>query len=117
MFITIKLQAQPTGYYNGTEGKQGEELKAVLNDIISGHTQYSYFYSKEIFKLSDKDPANPNNVIEIYTGKSHPNNDYGNGSDQLNREHIWAKSHGNFEGRMPMDGDVHNLLALPLVLH
>ncbi len=107
--LTGYVQAQPTGYYNGTENKSGEELKAALNDIISGHTVYSYFYSKEIFKLSDADPSNPNNVIQIYTGRSWPNNDYGNGPDQLNREHIWAKSHGNFEDVQPMDGDVHNL--------
>lgn len=103
------VAAQPTGYYNGTENKQGEELKAALNDIISGHTVYSYFYSKEIFKLSDADPGNPANIIEIYTGRSWPNNDYGTGGDQLNREHIWAKSHGNFDGVQPMDSDVHNL--------
>jgi len=101
--------AQPTGYYNGTENKQGEELKAVLNDIISNQMEWSYFYSKEIFKLSDADPNNPNNIIQIYTGKSWDNDDYGSGGNQLNREHIWAKSHGNFEGIQPMDGDVHNL--------
>ncbi len=101
--------AQPTGYYNGTENKQGEELKAALNDIISNHMEWSYFYSKEIFKLSDADPNNPNNIIQIYTGKSWDNDDYGSGGNQLNREHIWAKSHGNFEGIQPMDGDVHNL--------
>ncbi|HEY9115905.1 MAG TPA: hypothetical protein VIN10_14495, partial [Bacteroidales bacterium] len=48
----IFVFAQQTGYYNGTEGKDGEQLKATLNDIISGHTVYSYFTSKEIFKLS-----------------------------------------------------------------
>ena len=108
-FYASFLLAQPTGYYNGTEGKSGEELKSALNEIISGHTVYSYFFSKEIFKLSDADPNNPNNVIMVYTGRSHPNNDYGNGPDQLNREHVWAKSHGNFDGVQPMNGDVHNL--------
>jgi endonuclease I len=103
------VNAQPTGYYNGTEGKKGEELKATLNDIISGQTVYSYFYSKEIFKLSDADPTNPNNVIEVYTGRSWPNDDYGSSGDQLNREHVWAKSHGNFGDVPPMDSDVHNL--------
>ncbi|MFO7614243.1 MAG: endonuclease [Bacteroidales bacterium] len=109
VFYSSILLAQPTGYYNGTEGKSGEELKSALNEIISGHTVYSYFFSKEIFKLSDADPNNPNNVIMVYTGRSHPNNDYGNGPDQLNREHVWAKSHGNFDGVQPMNGDVHNL--------
>jgi len=109
LFELQLVTAQPTGYYNGTENLQGEELKSALNDIISGHTVYSYFYSKEIFKLSDADPSNPANIIQIYTGKSWPNSDYGNGGDQLNREHVWAKSHGNFDGVQPMDSDVHNL--------
>jgi endonuclease I len=103
------IDAQPTGYYNGTENKQGEELKATLNDIISGHTVYSYFYSKEIFKLSDADPDSSGNIIEIYTGRSWPNDDFGSGGNQLNREHVWAKSHGNFADVQPMYGDVHNL--------
>jgi endonuclease I len=103
------LHAQQTGYYNGVEGKDGEELKAQLNDIISGHTVYSYFFSKEIFKLSDQDPDNPNNVITVYSGFSRPNDDYGTGGDFLNREHVWAKSHGTFEDILPMDSDVHNL--------
>ncbi len=106
---SICMLAQPTGYYNGTEGKDGEDLKAELNDIISGHISYSYFYSKEIFKLSDADPGNSSNLILVYTGRSHPNSDYGTGGNQINREHVWAKSHGGFADIQPMDGDVHNL--------
>jgi len=103
------LFSQPTGYYNGTDGKSGDQLKAALNDIISGHTVYSYFFTKEIFKLSDADPDNPNNVIQVYTGFSHDNSDYGNGTLQLNREHVWSKSHGDFKDVLPMYSDVHNL--------
>ena len=66
---SLGAYSQPTGYYNGTEGKDGDELKAALNDIISGQTVYSYFTSKEIFKLSDADPNNPNNVICVYSGR------------------------------------------------
>jgi endonuclease I len=107
--ISSFLLAQQTGYYNGTDGKNGEELKEALNDIIQDHTSYSYFFSKEIFKLSDADPQNPSNVIQVYTGFSHDNSDYGNSGLQLNREHVWAKSHGNFTDMPPMYGDVHNL--------
>ena len=103
------IYSQPAGYYNGTDGKEGDELKSALNDIVSGHTEYSYFSSKYIFRQSDADPENPDNVIMVYTGRSHPNDDYGIGGNQLNREHVWAKSHGNFSDIMPMDGDVHNL--------
>jgi endonuclease I len=113
LFIALLFSAmafsQQTGYYNGTEGKSGDELKAALNGIISGHTPYSYFFSKEIFKLSDADPENPDNVIQVYTGFSHDNADYGNSNLQLNREHVWAKSHGMFGDVPPMYGDVHNL--------
>jgi endonuclease I len=109
ILMTSAMFAQQTGYYNGTDGKNGEELKTTLNNIIKSHTPYSYFFSKEIFKLSDADPENPANVIQVYTGFSHPNGDYGNGGLQLNREHVWAKSHGNFTDMPPMYGDVHNL--------
>ena len=107
--ISVMAFSQQTGYYNGTEGKSGDELKAELNSIISGHTPYSYFFSKEIFKLSDADPENPDNVIQVYTGFSHDNTDYGNSDLELNREHVWAKSHGMFGDVPPMYGDVHNL--------
>jgi len=103
------LMAQQTGYYNGSSGKSGDELKEALNDIIQDHTSYSYFFSKEIFKLSDADPDNSSNVIQVYTGFSHDNGDYGNSGLQLNREHVWAKSHGDFGDLPPMYGDVHNL--------
>ncbi|NOX47447.1 MAG: T9SS type A sorting domain-containing protein [Chlorobi bacterium] len=112
LFATITsamLIGQPTGYYNGTEGLNGDDLKTALNGIIDDHVQFSYFASKTIFKQSDVDPENPDNVIQVYTGFSHPNNDFGNSGLQLNREHVWAKSHGNFADVMPMYGDVHNL--------
>ena len=107
--ISANVSSQPAGYYNGTEGKDGDALKTELNSIIRGHTAYSYFYSKEIFKLSDADPNNASNLILVYTGRSHPNDDYGTGGNDVNREHVWAKSHGGFDDIQPMDGDVHNL--------
>ena len=106
---TAMLFGQPTGYYNGTEGLAGDELKTALNGIIDDHVEFSYFAAKTIFKLSDADPENPANVIQVYTGFSHDNTDYGNSGLELNREHVWAKSHGNFVDNMPMYGDVHNL--------
>lgn len=113
LFVTLLVAGmsfgQQTGYYNDTDGKDGEELKEALNDIISGHTEFSYYFSKEIFKLSDVDPDNPENVILVYTGRSHDNGDYGSTGNQINREHVWAKSHGGFADVTPMDNDVHNL--------
>ncbi|NLO51966.1 MAG: T9SS type A sorting domain-containing protein [Bacteroidales bacterium] len=109
ILIATIVQAQPVGYYNGTEGKTGDELKSALHEIINDHVVYSYFASKTIMKFSDADPAINGNVILIYTGRSQNGNDYGNGGNQINREHVWAKSHGNFADLPPMYSDVHNL--------
>ncbi len=109
LFSTTVLFSQQTGYYNGTSAKTGDDLKAALHNIIKGHTPYSYYTSKQIFKLSDADPDTPGNVILVYTGRSQDANDFGTGGNYINREHVWAKSHGGFADWMPMYSDVHNL--------
>lgn len=103
------LAAQPVGYYNGTEGKRGDELKAALHQIISGHTSWEYSYAKDVMTLSDRDPQNAANVLLVYTGRSQAANTYGTGGDYINREHVWAKSHGAFGEAKPAGSDVHNL--------
>jgi endonuclease I/DNA/RNA endonuclease YhcR with UshA esterase domain len=57
----------------------------------------------------DADPANPSNIILFYTQRSQKNDTYGTGGNDINREHVWAKSHGSFANIRPMDSDVHNL--------
>ena len=109
LLTTMQLAAQPTGYYNGTEGKTGTELKDALNDIISGHMEWAYFYASDIFLQSDADPETPGNVITVYKGSSVDGTNYGTGGDYLNREHVWAKSHGQFDTELPTGGDAHNL--------
>jgi len=109
LLIITFVSAQQTGYYNGTEGKNGEELKSALNEVIRNHMEWSYNFAKITFKISDVDPENSSNVIQVYTGFSHDNSDYGNNGLELNREHVWAKSHGGFADWPPMYGDVHNL--------
>ncbi|MDA3894324.1 MAG: endonuclease, partial [Salinivirgaceae bacterium] len=107
--FSTMVMAQPAGYYNGTEGKTGDELKEALNTIISDHMEWAYFYASDIFLTSDADPATPGNVITVYKGSSVDGENYGTGGDFLNREHVWAKSHGQFYTDLPTGGDVHNL--------
>jgi len=84
-----------------------------LNSIIKGHTKFPYSSGGtdvwDILKETDKDPNNPANVILIYTGESvNGAQEYNNGNG-WNREHVWAKSHGNF-GTSPGPGtDIHHL--------
>jgi endonuclease I len=103
------LNAQEAGYYNGTEGKTGPGLKSSLHEIIKGHVDFSYSDAKYILNYADADPSNANNVILFYTKRSQVNTSWGTGANDINREHVWAKSHGNFVDKRPMDGDAFNL--------
>lgn len=108
-FLTISGIAQPVGFYNGTEGKAGDVLKQVLHDKINNHVDFSYNQAKYLINYSDADPDNPKNVILFYSQISRNASLYGTGAGFINREHVWAKSHGNFSGIRPMDGDALNL--------
>jgi endonuclease I len=94
-----------TGYYQAASGKTGVELKKALHTIISGHTTYSYKSLNSYLKETDEDPNNPNNMILMYTGISHPKN----GSQIWNKEHTWPKSHGNFGTGLGAGSDMHHL--------
>ncbi|MHB1147872.1 MAG: endonuclease, partial [Lutibacter sp.] len=114
LFFVISVWAQaPAGYYDTAAGKSGDALKLALNNIIKGHVQYPYTSTAtdvwDILKESDRDPNNPNNVILLYTGWSvDAVQEYNNGAGWT-REHVWAKSRGDF-GTTPGPGtDCHHL--------
>jgi len=109
-FTLILCADIPEGYYDGTEGLNGEELKAALHNIIDDHVEYSYSDLRDfILKASDEDPDNSNNVILLYTGWSYPKSSFGGGASDWNREHTWAKSHGDFGNSAPCGTDAHHL--------
>ena len=109
----IPLHAQiPNGYYNSAENKSEQALRLALHNIIDDHTDYPYSSGStdtwDILKVADADPNNTNNVILIYTRESvNGPQEY----DGWNREHVWAKSRGDFGTSRPMGTDVHNLRA------
>lgn len=106
-------QEAPAGYYDSAEGLTGEDLKSALNDIISEHVEFPYTSSGtdtwDILKETDKDPENPNNVILLYTGLSVNGAQEFNGGNGWNREHVWAKSRGDFGTVQGPGTDVHAL--------
>jgi len=103
----------PSGYYDAANGKTGGQLKAALNDIISGHTTYPYSSSGtdvwDILKTADQDPNNSANVIGIYSGFSMDAAAEYNNGDGWNREHVWAKSRGDFGTSEGPGTDCHHL--------
>lgn len=97
-------------YYDGTQGLTGAALEVALHNIIDDHTAYDYDALRDyILPNTDEDPNNTNNVILIYTGISKPKSDFGGAVDEWNREHIWAKSHGEFGNTIPCGTDAHHI--------
>jgi endonuclease I len=100
----------PSGYYQSAEGLNGSELKNALHNIIDNHQEYSYNALRDyILKNSDEDPNNGNNVILLYTGRSQAKSTFGGGANDWNREHVWAKSHGDFGNNAPAGTDAHHI--------
>jgi endonuclease I len=114
LLLTLSVFAQiPDGYYDNAEGKTGDELKTALYNIIKGHVEYPYTASTtdvwDIIKETDRDTANPDNVILLYSGLSVNAAQEYNNANGWTREHVWAKSHGDF-GTDPGPGtDLHHL--------
>ncbi|KQU68278.1 endonuclease [Phycicoccus sp. Root101] len=98
-----------TTYYAPAIGKTGSALRSSLHSIIKSQTVLTYDQVWDALKDTDQDPNNTNNVIEIYSGRSIAKSDNGGGVDQWNREHVWAKSHGDFGTANGPGTDVHHL--------
>ncbi|ALC90364.1 ribonuclease [Bacillus sp. FJAT-18017] len=99
----------PAGYYDSAAGKTGEALKTALHNIIDDHTKISYDAVWDALRKTDEDPNNTNNVILLYTGRSQGKFTNGGGVNDWNREHVWAKSHGDFGTTMGAGTDLHHL--------
>lgn len=91
----------PASYYNSATGT-GATLKAQLNDIIDGHSVYSYDAARSALQVTDADPDNAGHMLLVYNraslnvaainpGGSIPGWDSG---ASWNREHTWPVSRG-----------------------
>jgi endonuclease I/endonuclease/exonuclease/phosphatase family metal-dependent hydrolase len=103
--------------YAPASGLEGEELKGVLHEIAErGHSRLSYAEVWGALDFTDEDPDNPENVILLYTGRSHPKPDKvstalnpDHNDDSWNREHVWPKSHGFPSAGQLAHTDIHHL--------
>lgn len=99
----------PGSYYDGTAGLTGSALKSRLHNIISTHTVLSYEQVWDGIKDVDEDPQDTSSVVLLYKGTSSPKSNNGGGVDNWNREHVWAKSHGDFGTSNGPGTDLHHL--------
>ena len=96
-------------YYKDALGKEGQALKTALHEIIDDHTELTYSQVWEALRETDEDPNNPNNVILFYSGLSRSKTLNGGDNGDWNREHTWAKSHGDFGTSKGPGTDIHHL--------
>ncbi|WP_209648669.1 endonuclease [Kibdelosporangium banguiense] len=96
-------------YYRTAAGKTGAALKSALHQIISNNSRLSYDQVWNALKVTDQDPNNANNVILLYSGRSQSKSSNGGNPDDWNREHVWAKSHGDFGTATGPGTDIHHL--------
>ncbi|MEK4484683.1 endonuclease [Psychrobacillus sp. FSL H8-0484] len=110
--FTVKVTAEGSStdaYYQTALGKEGLALKVALHEIIDDHKQLTYDGAWEALKETDEDPNNKSNVILFYSGISRSKSLNGGDVGDWNREHTWAKSHGNFGTSMGPGTDIHHL--------
>nr|WP_033439823.1 endonuclease [Saccharothrix sp. NRRL B-16314] len=98
-----------TTYYRNAIGKTGASLKTALNGIIRTNTKLSYDQVWNALKATDQDPNNSANVILLYSGRSQSKTLNGGDPNDWNREHVWAKSHGDFGTATGPGTDIHHL--------
>ncbi|GLZ36866.1 hypothetical protein Acsp05_04910 [Actinokineospora sp. NBRC 105648] len=96
-------------YYSAALGKTGPQLKSALNQIIRTNAKLNYDQVWDALKQTDQDPNNPANVILVYSGRSQSKSTNGGGANDWNREHVWAKSHGDFGTATGPGTDLHHL--------
>jgi endonuclease I len=97
-------------YYKNAVGKTGTSLKSSLHTIISANvSKISYSAVWDALKVTDQDPNNSSNVILLYSGVSRSKSLNGGDVGDWNREHVWAKSHGDFGEVTGPGTDLHHL--------
>lgn len=107
----------PAAYYASAVGQAGSALKSALHMRTRGHTQIPYTHSTRVdvwdavMKL-DEDPANPVNVLLVYSGYSAPKSAFDSTGDGIwNREHLWPVSYGPGSTSTLAGTDLHHLRA------
>lgn len=108
-------------YYASVDfNKTGNNLKLELYNKIKGHVSTSYNGLNATMAITDRnwdlspDPndSNPYMVL-IYASynDTNPKKYSTRSNDVWDKEHIWAKSHGNFDDTPPAGSDMHHLRA------
>jgi endonuclease I len=103
-----------TYYINANAADTAGLRAAITTDISANHKQLTYSEVWTALTYTDEDPANSDNIILLYSGRSIAKKDNGSGAASSNqnfwnREHTWAKSHGFPDKSQLGYTDIHHL--------
>lgn len=108
-------------YYKSIDSsKTGLALRSDLAKLITEtHKNYTtYDGLAKVYKTTDVDPNNPNNIIWFYTGESVKFSGFGGNVGTTNREHVWPKDSGKaFPAKSGPGSDAHHLRPLETQLN
>jgi hypothetical protein len=98
----IVQSTQPIGYYDSLDGLSGTSLEQALQNIIAEEgfvRAQTYADIIDILEVADQNPANSNQVWQVYVEEGRPKLDYQTTSNNVgtwNREHTFPRSRGGF---------------------
>ena len=98
----IVQSTQPIGYYDSLDGLSGTSLEQALKNIIAEEglvRAQTYADIIDILEVADQNPANSNQVWQVYVEEGRPKLDYQTTSNNVgtwNREHTFPRSRGGF---------------------
>ncbi|WP_193323842.1 endonuclease, partial [Marinifilum sp. N1E240] len=106
----------PADYYSDAVGLTGANLRDEIMTIIStGAIKLPYSSSSsdvwDMCEAGDQNPKNASQVWQMYVEEGIAKTAHVSGSTGWNREHTWAKSHGDFGTSAGPGTDGHHLRA------
>ena len=104
----------PAGYYAGTEGLSGQQLRVRLHQIVRGHKVIPYSSGTRLdvsdaLAALDEDSQDTNRVRLLYGNTNTLKSNFGE-TTGWNREHSWPNSYG-IDSEGPAYSDLHHLFA------
>lgn len=124
-FLSLNLLAQaPAGYYTGTDGLSGYQLKTQLYNVLtSKYWTWNYSELPDLYNRTDVDKYYENNgtLLDIYSENPNGADAYEYTSTQMisgttaegngyNREHMIPQS--TFDNNYPMYSDLHTVVPV-----
>ncbi len=117
--LAALLVAAGTGAGHAFEDVDGDALvRAVAAAAADGQSRLAYAELWGALEYTDADPDDPDAVILLYSGRSHPSWDKvsgrlnpDHGPESWNREHVWPRSHGFTDDRALAHNDLHHIRA------